>query len=774
MFPFHLLLFFLFIKGKVYDSLSKSPIRSANVYIADIEKGTSTDSSGHFVILGLLPRSYELTFSHIGYNSKSIKVNLQKKNLSGLKIYLSPRTFNLENEVIVSAKRIRIREEAVTPVTPDLPILIKSSHFLQPDFIRSLYLLPGAHSVNEFNQVPYIAGGGVEQNLFILDGIELYNPFHLSGGYSLIDVDVLRKIDFYPGGFPARYGSRISSVIESEVDERSDNRRELVFGPINSRLLFRHNLEPLSILFAGHFNSFEHYSKLISKVSFPYQFYNTLVKFGFIFPHSWYFSLTGILGKDLYRGTNLMDTTKPYITFDWENKGIICNIFKYWKNISYTLTFGGSHFGSGRSSLRTNFLRINNSINRLSISNKLSYRLFNNFRLLSGFELSQSYFNYLLFLDAMPYYYSGKPLQFSNYLEAELKTGKFLTNLGLRFDHWRGSDYYGFITLNSLSQYYEYTDSLYEIIRQNPSKLLILDSLSFPKVNIVTKTGGVSFNRLSPRCAFKFLLSNNWSITLAGGKYYQFLTMFQPRIGQVIHFYNWLPIFESFVPQEANHLLLELLGFIKSDEIRVSAYYKDFPNLLLSREKIDLLDVQNSLFKTGEGNSLGASLNYQHNAKNFISALNYSFGISKIVLTEGEIWADWDLRHSLSLSLSLTFRKNWELSINQILNSGCPYTPIIGYFKNEHLFTRDASEKKFGYTPLYGWENSSRLPPYSRLDLTIRKNFSKHLSLESKFLNLYNHKNILLYDYDFRCSPPKRDVLFSLPFLFVLNCKLLF
>ncbi len=774
MFLFQLILFSLFIKGEVYDSITKSPIGFTNVYIVDIEKGTTTDSSGHFEISGLLPNTYIINFSHIAYYPKSIKVNLLENSLSGLKIFLIQRVLDSGKEIIVSAKRSRLKQEAVTPIIPDLPILIEFSNFIQPDFLRALRLLPSVNSANELTQVPYVAGGGAEHNLFIIDGIELYSPFHLSGGFSLLDVDILRKIDLYPAGFPARYGGKISSVIESEINEKSLNKRELSLGPVNSRLLIRQNLEPLAFLFSCHLNSFERLSKFFSKTTFPYRFYDCLIKFGFSLPSSWYFSLTGILGRDFYYGLDLQDTSKPNISFIWENMGISGNINKSWEKIIYHLNFGASYFGSTRSSIRTTYLKTNNKINRLSITNKLSYHLSNNLKLTTGFDLSQSDFTYLLFLGAISYYYSGSPLFFSHYLESEWKISKFLANFGLRFDYWHGSEHYGFVPLGELLQYYKYVDSLYIIISQNPTVLLFSDSLLFPHFNIVTKKGSAAFKKLSPRLALKFLLTDDWTLTFAGGKYYQFLAMFQPAIEQVIRFYNWLPIFENFDPQEADHFLIELLGFIKNDEMRIQGYYKIFPNLLLSGEKIDLLDDKVTLFRKGKGSSFGSSISYQHHFKDFTTLFGYSFGFSKILLPKVEVWADWDLRHSFSFLLNFNLGKNWNFSVNQTLNTGLPYTPIIGYYENEHLFPKDELEKRMGYTPIYGLENSERLPFYTRLDLTIRKKISKNFSLELQFWNLYNSKNIMMYDYDFRVYPPNKETLISLPFLISFSCIFLF
>ncbi|MBQ6038247.1 MAG: TonB-dependent receptor [Bacteroidaceae bacterium] len=202
------------LSGRVTDATTGEPLIGVSVYNSQRRTGTTTNSSGYYSLTLPSQRQLELTFSYVGYSSETQTLTLTTDRQ--LNIQLKQGEYSL-NEVQVLGTRhnfgAQSSQMSAIAVTAEqirrMPVL-----FGETDVLKTLQHLPGVQSSGEGRAGIHVRGGDYDQNLFLLDGITLYNPQHLQGFTSAINADVLDDVVLYKGAFPARYGSRLSSIVD--------------------------------------------------------------------------------------------------------------------------------------------------------------------------------------------------------------------------------------------------------------------------------------------------------------------------------------------------------------------------------------------------------------------------------------------------------------------------------------------------------------------------------------------------------------------------------
>ncbi|MFA6481431.1 MAG: TonB-dependent receptor plug domain-containing protein, partial [Bacteroidales bacterium] len=224
------------IRGTVEDSLTGEKLISGSVYDAISIKGITTNAFG-FYSLTFPAGKIKLTVSYIGYRPVEVDINLHKDTL--LNFRLSP-VISLE-EVVISAQRAK---SAVLSTQMSMTELSAKSIKALPmllgevDVLKALQLLPGVKGGNEGTSGIYVRGGGPDQNLILLDGVPVYNANHLFGFFSVFNPDAIQSVKLITGGFPARYGGRLSSVLDIRMRDGNNKKfsAEGSVGIISSKL----------------------------------------------------------------------------------------------------------------------------------------------------------------------------------------------------------------------------------------------------------------------------------------------------------------------------------------------------------------------------------------------------------------------------------------------------------------------------------------------------------------------------------------------------------
>lgn len=213
------------IRGFVYEKDNGEPVLYTNVYLYKTTLGATTDQNGFFTISKIPSGSYTLMVTYIGFDTLKIPITVNKNDLFTKKLYLSKSTVELM-EVSVSASKQEKTTETQTSIIKITPREIMQIPAIggQPDLAQYLQVLPGVIFSGDQGGQLYIRGGPPVQNKVLLDGMIIYNPFHSIGLFSVFDVDILKNVDVYTGGFNAEYGGRISSVMDITTRDGNKNR----------------------------------------------------------------------------------------------------------------------------------------------------------------------------------------------------------------------------------------------------------------------------------------------------------------------------------------------------------------------------------------------------------------------------------------------------------------------------------------------------------------------------------------------------------------------
>ena len=226
------------LSGTISDGQTGETLIGATVTIKSTGRGVSTNAYGYYS-LSVPKGEYEVLFSFIGYKTESKTIDLNED--VKLDLELSPSSVELEEAVVEGTSEARKNVESVemSTVNMSMETIKKIPAFMgEVDVIKAIQLLPGVQTVGEGGSGFYVRGGAVDQNLILLDEATVYNASHLLGFFSVFNSDAIKDVQLYKGGIPARYGGRLSSVLDIRMKE--GNAKEFTgsggIGTVASRL----------------------------------------------------------------------------------------------------------------------------------------------------------------------------------------------------------------------------------------------------------------------------------------------------------------------------------------------------------------------------------------------------------------------------------------------------------------------------------------------------------------------------------------------------------
>ena len=200
------------MSGTITDKTTGEPIPYTNIILIENSRGTSTDISGYYIIPNIDFGQYTIKIMMIGYNSLEQTITIEPKSKK-FNFELIPEPIQV-NEVKVSAERTRFEKRVdISRVNISNQEIRKAPAFVEADLFRTLQLLPSVSASNDFNAALIVRGGSPDENLILLDGTEIYNPYHIGGVFSTFNADMISDAEFLAGGFPAKFGGRLSSVL---------------------------------------------------------------------------------------------------------------------------------------------------------------------------------------------------------------------------------------------------------------------------------------------------------------------------------------------------------------------------------------------------------------------------------------------------------------------------------------------------------------------------------------------------------------------------------
>lgn len=743
------------IRGTVEDSQTGEKLISANVYDAPTLKGITTNAFG-FYSLTLPSGPVRLTISYIGYQTVLMDIDLRRDTL--VNVRLLP-VINLD-EVIISAERAKSAimstqmsmTEISAKVIKNLPMLLG-----EVDVLKALQLLPGVKGGNEGTSGIYVRGGGPDQNLILLDGVPVYNANHLFGFFSVFNPDAIQSVKLITGGFPARYGGRLSSVLDIRMRDGNNKKfsAEGSVGIISSKLTLEGPIikDKTSFIVSGRRTYIDVLAQPLiklqsrdsnSKINAGYYFYDLNAKVNHKFSDKSRLFLSAYSGRD-----------KAYLhTKDnWEHQG----------GTFSTEADAGLGWGNLTAALRWNYVitpkLFSNSTITYSRYNFLTSMLDQN---LKNKTLTNK-FQYIY--DSGITDWAGK-VDFE-YLPDPNHTIRFGYNQiyhtfkpGVSVLSLQGEGNFGIDTTFGNKNIYAHEGALFVEDDWSMSPRLKANiGLHFSGFNVSDST----YTSLQPRISVRFLVNEKLSVKAAFTTMSQYIHLLtNSTIGLPTDL--WLPATEKIRPERATQYAVGAVyepgGGI---EISLEGYYKYMHNLIEYKEGASFFsftDDWQDKIEIGDGRAYGFEVLARKQIGKTSGWIGYTLSWSERKFNNisfGE-WFPYryDRRHDVSVVLNHRFTDGIEVGVTWVYGTGNAVTLPLEKYVGEIFY---AGKEEFAYASwieTFDNRNSYRMPAYHRLDIGI--NFRKDTKWGERVwsigaYNVYNRKNPFYLQFDEEYNP---------------------
>jgi len=697
------------LRGIVTDSANGERLPGVNVVVEGTGRGWVTNANGFYLIAGVPRGKYALTASAIGYARRTLSVNITGMDPINLNIVLAPRIVE-SSEVTIEGERESeeaARSPSIHVVTPrDLQLIPAAG---QSDLFRGMEMLPGISSTSDVNSKFYVRGGAGDQNLVLLDGMKLFNPFHAYGTFGVIDPSIIRSADIYTGAFPANFGDRLSSVVN--VTTRDGNRNEFSGNAGINFLSANLGLEgPIkgdnSWLVSARKSLFDQTLEKLIPSAAPTSFYDLFFK-GTAGNSTGRVGIRGLITED---NISSPDPTQP--DFTWRSAsfaGVISGLIADRVYMDLTINLSSSEVlrSSGPAS------PVPPASSRIS---EWSFR-----GEFDVFSESQDHFA-VGFESAFP--------DISNVLP---------TRAGVErpFDDNEGELWLWFRYIASLGPLSIDAGTHTEL---NTISSAVLGDRQVPLRQI-----------LQPRVALSLTLAGNWVAKAAFGVFTQNIITITNEDDLISLFDAWLYLPDQLRPEEADHYVLGLEGNITPRlSTSVQAYVKDYTSIVLFNPDKIFPDDPDYLSGTGLSSGIESLLRYHLP----LADLYASYVISRArVSAAGSTYAPrYDQTHAVKTMGVLHVMENLDVTVRWEYGSGYPYTQSAGYYSRLSLSDIDRDPFPGGTGDpmrVLGPRNAARLPAYRRLDAGFTWRVAVqglHGSTGVNFLNIGDVHNILYYD----------------------------
>ncbi len=740
------------LSGFITDAESGERLIGANVWDKASESGTASNAFGFFSLT--LPAGERLIqVSFLGYEPVRLKVDLARS--IQLNVAMSPRTLGLEG-VQVTAERIEDEVASTQMSAIDLPVeeLKTLPAFLgEVDVIKAIQLLPGVQSGTEGSTGLYVRGGGPDQNLILLDGAPVYNASHVFGFLSVFNADALQHVQLIKGGFPARYGGRLSSVIDLGMKEGNLKSFEangtigLVFssltlqGPIvkdKASFIVSARRTYIDVLARPFLNS-----RLPEGENYTSYFYDANAKLNVTLSSRSRLYLSVYTGRDVYGA-------------EYENR------FERGRVVYRDRNKGGADWGNLTSTLRWNYL--------------LSDRLFSNT------TLAFSKYNFDIESRLTQLEERSPPVE--TFEEVVYQSGIEDFRASVDFDYRPRQSHYIRFGANLVQHHFNPGVSTLQLqLAQAGLTDTTLTPNSFPfsglegylyvedditlsdriKINAGVHASGMrvegrTYRSVQPRLAVRYLIGPDWSVKGSFSTMQQYLHLLT-NTGINLPTDLWLAATDRIKPQHAWQAAIGTYHAFEEGAYSVSleGYYKRMDNLIEYKPGASFItpnqDWQEKV-AVGAGWSTGLELLLRKKKGATRGWIGYTLSWTRRkfgALNDGEIFPyRYDRRHDLSIVLTHTLKPNLDLGVTWVYGTGQAITLATGRFIDGRLLdpgyfdgSRSAPElREFG--PRGGY----RMAAYHRLDIALNWHFEKAFfsnagqgTLAAGAYNAYSRRN---------------------------------
>jgi hypothetical protein len=727
------------ITGYIFNSRGEA-LFGADIHISGTHKGATSNLKGYFAIRGVNAGEQILLVSFVGYKSLTRKINVNNSYNEIIKITLEEGVVE-KQEVIIKVDSIKFIEkmflEPISTINLTAVQIKNIPQLVEADLFRTLQTIPGIQSLSDYSSSLYVRGGTPDQNLYMVDGTEVYNPEHAFGLFSVFNTSVIKKVELSKGGFGAEYGGRLSSVLN--VTNMDGNRNNFI-GEVNINLIsaaatFQSPLGSIGSVSGSFRRTFidQTYAKVIREIP-DYYFYDGNIKAYFDLGEKdkLIFSFFGGNDKLNYVFDKNMANSVSFL-YNWGNTTAGLN----WLRVinpdmvgSFWVTF--SNFNSNFNFPDAGFIETNKILD-YTIKGNLEYYLKKNFILKLGFEnkilagkLNENFPGSLVDIVMHRNQYTG-------YLTSSFRPyEEFGIEFGLRYDFFRSDK---------------------------------------------------NYQNLDPRVTFKYRLSELSNLKFSAGIYHQYLD----RIPRLFLTSIWTSADQYYSGSSANHFIL---GYQQSiDQIYsldVEVYYKRYFNVYIFNQNyladivpdyynnngVPVFTDTRNLYLRGDSRSLGMDILLRKNYGFITGWFSYTYSLTRTE-TDGinhyqYYYPRHDRTHSINLITNInlndfiaflygnsikTASSKWTFGMNFVYSTGQPLTiPGFTYFINQ---LPDWNNSKYNVNLYPSNVNTARLPAYIRMDLNLswEKNYGNWIFAPYlQIFNVGNRKNTWFISYDTKMS----------------------
>ncbi len=717
------------LSGYIEDAASGEKLIAANVFDVKSAQGAVSNTYG-FYSLTLPSDSLELQISYIGYQTKTIRIKLDKNLDMNFKLSSSVGL----TEVVVSAeKAVKIEEETqMSQIRVPVEQIKKIPALLgEVDVLKTLQLLPGVQSGGEGQSGLYVRGGSPDQNLVLLDGVPVYNVSHVLGIFSVFNADAIKNVTLTKGGFPARYGGRLSSVLEINMKEGNmqEFHGEGSIGSITSKLTLEGPIikDKTSFIVSGRrtyvdaiLAPFIRSANAGSTESFDIDlyFYDLNAKLNHKFNDKHRLYLSGYFGEDVF-GTRIKD--KEFGDefgggIDWGN--IISSMRwnykisnKFFKNTTAT-------FSRYNIDILSEFKEVNNG--QTSSFKAKYFSGIEDVALKTDFDYVPSPNHYFRF-GAAATHHTYRPGALS--LDASLEDFNLDTLIGSQNE-----------TSMEYGLYFE------DDMRLGPLKANLGVHASAFQVN------DKFYSSIQPRIGLNYLLNNDIAIKGSFSTMTQYINLLTSE-ALSLPTDLWVPSTEKIKPQQSWQVAAGAAKTLWDQyEFSVEGYYKEMKNVISFKEGASFLfglenDWQSKVTQ-GKGESYGLEVFLQKKKGKTTGWIGYTLAWNNRQFDEINGGAKfpfrYDRRHDLSVVVSHDFSPKIHFSAAWIYGTGNAITlPIYRYAVRENRGENPWDNGVFEVETL-GKKNDFRMSDYHRLDLSIEFIKKKRLYERAWVISVYN------------------------------------
>jgi len=733
------------VHGRVLDSATAQPVVRATVTAGagGATIITLTDDSGRFVLRGLPLSTHELTLRAraLGYRPAERRVQLAAAGFSvEVELRLAPAPQRLA-EVRTEAAAA---ERAQFELTPDAGAVRMSRSALstvpalgEADVLRSVQLMPGVLARNDYSAGYNVRGGEADQNLILLDGVPIYNPFHLFGLFGTFIDETVSEVSLTPGGFPAQFGGRLSSVLEVTS---ADEARQGVHGAASvsllaSALALGGALPDARTTWgvAARRTYVDLFADAFTDQPVPYHFQDGQLRARRLLRGGGVLTLSAYAGSDVVDGNFAAlgpdsDPGGGTFVFDWGNRLAGLAWSQPLRAIGdsaelltqASVTQFRTHLDLGEGSLL-----LSNRVTEARLSGGLRWGAGAHQRR-AGYELSQYRVRYSATSApaASPLFsLRQRPYALSLYADDQWRAlgGRLLLRAGARAEHVSGTGWFG----------------------------------------------------ASPRVAVKYFQTPDLAWTLAGGQHTQWVHSLSREDIPVRLFDFWVAS-DPWVPvASARDVSLGAERWAGAARFaRLQLFARRFDNVPEPAPSEDER-VRGDEFVTAAGRAYGAELLLRQLESERLSGwLAYTYAVSERVGPDGRYWPAQDRRHNLNVVGAYRTRRGYVLGARFGLGTGTPYTPLCGEFvRRIYDGTRNAFDTGINsrsIEPVGCERNIARYPVYHRLDVSATRSYRRGRATLTPFVsvvNAFNRKNVFIYTRDFSVNPPTQNAISQLPLL---------